>query len=310
MSTANTNAPQPTAAESAERKVWLILFLLGGLGLLYQGCFTERGIAKVYVQPARVDAAGQALAWTEVKPAVAGQVPAGKGVVFSPARTIGLWVAAIITLAIFSYLYRDNVVYKLAESIIVGVSAGYYFVAGFWDSIVAQLMVELVPNLMRNWALPSLEANKPVDLTYLIPLGLSLLLFARLIPGGAWLARWPLAFVVGTFAGLRLVSFLDADFMTQIRSTIVPLIVMQDGQPKLWSSLRNMGLLLSTLSCLTYFFFSLPHTGTTGRIARLGVWVLMITFGASFAFTVMGRITLLTMRFEFLFIDWLQLVTR
>ncbi len=310
MSTVDTNVPPSAPQASTERTIWLLLFVLGGLGLLYQGCFSERGIARIYVKPARVDAENRPLAWTEVKPAAPGQAPVGQGVVFSPVRTLGLWVSAIITLAIFSYLYRDNVVYKLAESIIVGVSAGYYFVAGFWDSIVAQLMVELVPDLTRAWAIPSLEAGKTVDLTYLIPLGLSLLLFARLIPGGAWLARWPLGFVVGTFAGLRLVSYLDADFVTQIRSTIVPLIVMQDGEFKFWSSLRNVGLLLSTLSCLTYFFFSLPHTGATGRVARVGVWVLMITFGASFAFTVMGRITLLTMRFEFLFIDWLQLVER
>ena len=42
--------------------------------------------------------------------------------------------------------------------------------------------------------------------------------------------------------------------------------------------------------------------------ARLGQGfaVLMIAFGASFAFTVMGRITLLTKRFEFLFDEGLD----
>ena len=34
----------------------------------------------------------------------------------------------------------------------------------------------------------------------------------------------------------------------------------------------------------------------------------MISFGASFALTVMGRITLLTMRLQFLFDDWLGFV--
>jgi hypothetical protein len=33
----------------------------------------------------------------------------------------------------------------------------------------------------------------------------------------------------------------------------------------------------------------------------------MITFGAAFGFTVMGRITLLVGRFDFLFNDWLGL---
>jgi hypothetical protein len=45
-----------------------------------------------------------------------------------------------------------------------------------------------------------------------------------------------------------------------------------------------------------------------GGAARVGVWYLMITFGAAFGFTVMGRIALLAARFEFLFDDWLWLI--
>jgi hypothetical protein len=58
---------------------------------------------------------------------------------------------------------------------------------------------------------------------------------------------------------------------------------------------------------LVYFFFSLEHKGVVGKTARVGVWFLMITFGAAFGFTVMGRITLLVGRFDFLFNDWLGL---
>jgi hypothetical protein len=281
--------------------IWWVLLVLGGLGLLYQGTQTEKGLGKVYVKPLRVDADQQPVLWTTADK----QDPAA---VISPFRTTGIWVEAFLTLAVFSYLYRDNVFYKLAESIIVGVSAGYYLVVGFWDTIVAQLLVKLNPALTRSWALPGIAADLEPDYWYVIPLVLSLFLFSRFIPGYGWLARWPLAFIVGTFAGLRLVLFLDADFISQIRNTIVPLIVLTDGQLNFWASVRNLGLMLSLLSCLTYFFFSVPHRGWIGRTARLGTWVLMITFGASFAFTVMGRITLLTKRFEFLFRDWLQLI--
>ena len=45
-----------------------------------------------------------------------------------------------------------------------------------------------------------------------------------------------------------------------------------------------------------------------GKTAKLGSWVLMITFGAAFGFTVMGRIALLAIRLEFLFDDWLWLI--
>lgn len=258
------------------------------------------GMATVYVKPDRVTESGTPITYLEAE-------KSDEKAVFSLSRTAGIWIAAFLTLACFSYMYRDNVFYKFAEAIIVGVSAGYTMVVGFWDSIVAQLLVELAPRLMQSWALPGIDGDKPADWTYLVPLILGGMLFLRFIPKVGWLAQWPLAFVVGTFAGLRLVLFLDADFVAQIRNTILPLIVLADGRFEFWLTLRNWGIILSLLSCLTYFFFSFEHKGVTGRVARVGVWVLMIAFGASFAFTVMGRITLLTKRFEFLFYDWLRL---
>jgi len=285
-----------------ETSIWLVLFVVGGLCLAAKGLFTESGLGRVYVKPDRSDAQGHVVTYTK-----AGQTEAGA--VVSPLRTVGLWIAAFLTLSIFSYLYRDNVFYKLAEAIIVGVSAGYWMVAGFWDSIVAQLMAELTPAAARAWAVPGLSATKTPDWSYLIPLILGVLLFSRFVPKLSWLAQWPLAFVVGTFAGLRLVLFLDADFVSQIKNTLLPLVVITaDGEFSPWSSLRNIGILLSMLACMTYFFFSVEHKGAVGRVARVGIWVLMITFGASFAFTVMGRVTLLTKRFEFLFDDWLRLL--
>ncbi len=42
------------------------------------------------------------------------------------AEIVGAWIAVFLTLAIFSYLYRDNPFYKIAEHVFVGVSAGYW----------------------------------------------------------------------------------------------------------------------------------------------------------------------------------------
>jgi hypothetical protein len=64
-------------------------------------------------------------------------------------------------------------------------------------------------------------------------------------------------------------------------------------------------LIVGLISVLVYFFFSVEHKGAVGRVARVGIWFLMVSFGAAFAFTVMGRITLLSQRIEFLFDDWL-----
>jgi hypothetical protein len=54
-----------------------------------------------------------------------------------------------------------------------------------------------------------------------------------------------------------------------------------------------------------YFFFSKEHKGITGRMADIGIWVLMVGFGSTFGFTVMSRVSLLVGRFEFLINTWL-----
>lgn len=227
---------------------------------------------------------------------------------FSIGRTVGIWAAALFTLFIMSFLYRDNPFYKIAESVVVGVSAAYWMVVGFWEVVVPNLLGKIFPGIIQAWAMPGLSTHwEPM---YLIPLALSIMLLMRLSPVGAWISRWPLAFIIGTTAGIRLVGFIHADFLSQIRNSIVPVVVASpDGTGFLfWDSVRNIVLIIGVLSALVYFFFSIEHTGVVGKTAKLGIWFLMVTFGAAFGYTVMGRIALLAIRLEFLFDDWLWLI--
>ncbi len=105
-----------------------------------------------------------------------------------------------------------------------------------------------------------------------------------------------------------MVGYFQADFLGQIRNGIVSLAIFKDSHFEWERSIENVVLVTGTLACLSYFFFSFEHKGALGRISRVGVWVLMITFGAGFGYTVMGRIALLAGRLEFLFDDWLWLI--
>ncbi|MAC75455.1 MAG: hypothetical protein CMJ22_07735 [Phycisphaerae bacterium] len=229
-------------------------------------------------------------------------------------RTIGLWLAALFTLAIFSFLYKDNALYKLAESTVVGVSAGYWMVIGLWDMIVPNLFGKLLPGFVQGNLIPGLSAAGP-NWAYLVPLIFGLMLLMRLAPKGQFFSLWTLAFIVGTTAALRMVAYIEGDFLSQINATVTPLyqqVVNADGTvngySSFWASVRQITLVVGVLACLTYFFFSVEHKGAVGKVARLGIWFLMITFGAAFGFTVMGRIALLAARFEFLFDDWLWII--
>ncbi len=58
----------------------------------------------------------------------------------------GAWVAVFLTLAIFSFLYKDNPFYKIAEHIFVGISAGYWTSMFFWTQIQPNLFGRLWPS--------------------------------------------------------------------------------------------------------------------------------------------------------------------
>ena len=103
-------------------------------------------------------------------------------------------------------------------------------------------------------------------------------------------------------------GFLHADFLSQIRNTITTVWVVDGGSFLFWESLKALVLIVGVLSALVYFFFSVEHKGFVGKTANLGIWFLMITFGAAFGYTVMGRIALLAIRLEFLLDDWLWLI--
>lgn len=231
------------------------------------------------------------------------------GATASTSRTIGIWLSAILTLCIMSFLFGDNPFYKTAEAIVVGTSAGYWMAYSFYTGIVDQLMINLFPDLVRDWTTPGLPWSYMWDWVYVIPAILGVMLVCRLLPKGGWIARWPLAFIIGATAGFRLTSHLESDFLLQIKQTITTLWAEDvNGNFDLWASVGAVTILISVLLCLVYFFFSLEHKGTVGKAARGGIFVLMITFGAAFGLTVMGRITLLTERFDFLFKDWLHLM--
>ena len=230
----------------------------------------------------------------------------------------GAWVAVFFTLAIFSFLYKDNPFYKIAEHAYIGISAGYWLSIGFWTIIQPNLLGRLWPSKEYSeesfWysiydflgsIIPSIFPNGGIDkghnmdLTYLIPLVLGIMMILSIFKQFNWMARWGIAYTVAIAAGLRAYGYLNSYILGQIKGTIVPLAntkypIFHISEPSL---LNNLLILLGTVTGLLYFFFSREQSGSFGKITRLGIYFLMISFGASFGFAVMGRISLLIGRF-------------
>jgi len=203
---------------------------------------------------------------------------------------IGIWIAALLTLGIYSFLYKDNPAYKLCEHLFVGVSAGYYVVLMYFSVVKPNLLDPLFTDFTheRHFLL-------------VIPLALGILLFSRFFPKGDWLSRWSLALILGVYPALRITGFGQGDLVEQIHGTMLPLWV----RGNLGTTIGNWLLVGGLLTTLIFFFFSKEHKGALGGAARIGVYFLMVSFGASYGYTVMARISLLIGRVMFLLHDWL-----
>ena len=197
-----------------------------------------------------------------------------------------IWIAAFFTLALFSFLYRDNPFYKFAEHIFAGLSAGYYF-GLIWHSVIIQQMIDPMLQNGRWWLI--------------IPGMLGVLMFSRFSKNYHWISRISLAFVMGNTAGIFILSELHGKVLPQIKSTMLPLN-MNNGFSGL---LLALVVIVGVLSTLIFFYFSKEHKGVLGGVAKVGIWMIMISFGAHFGYTVMGRISLLIGQVQFLIDDWL-----
>jgi hypothetical protein len=219
----------------------------------------------------------------------------------------GTWIAAVLTLSILSFLYKDNPFYKFAEYLFVGISAGFWIAYNYHNLLKPNLLEPLFGAEGAKGAFAVILQEGRMDFRVLTVIAglLGLTMLFRFFPKVAWVSRYGIAFSVGLGAGLAFITYLQTNCLAQIRGTIIPPLVL-DGGVDWGASISNTLLIVGVVSALIYFYFSKEHRGVLGGVARLGIWFLMVSFGAAFGFTVMARISLLIGRMEFLINDWIK----
>ncbi len=196
-------------------------------------------------------------------------------------EAISNFVAAFFTLSIFSFLYKDNPFYKFAEAVFIGVSMGY-----------------AIPLVYENAFIPFVY--RPIFIEHnfwiILPSLMGIMYIFRFSKNFSWLSRYPIVFGMA-IVGMGVPMSMHSSVLVQMRSAMLPL-----------DNINTALIFLGTITILMYFFFSKAHKGVYGKITNVGVWFMMVGFGASFGYTVMARISLLIGRIQFLVGDWLGLI--
>jgi len=230
----------------------------------------------------------------------------------NPAKAIGIIVAAGLTLIMYSFLYRDNPLFKIAENLYVGVTLGYNVVISwkqFLKPLVYQPLVE-APTAGAFW-------NSLLHL--FVPVILGFLLLGRISRKHGWVSRYAYAIIIGWGAGVAIPAITNSYILEQLTAAVKPLqeavgprglAATGSWEWALYVAAPMFGAVLAmigTFAVLFYFFFSVEHKKVGGVISKIGIWFLMVSFGASFGYTVMGRLSLLIGRVNFLLGEWLNI---
>ncbi|MGI6163010.1 MAG: hypothetical protein ACOYEQ_03650 [Bacillota bacterium] len=200
----------------------------------------------------------------------------------------GNWIAAFLTLALYSIIFKESEVYYFAETIFVGTTAGYAVAMTFGNRIKPAVMIDILEKGKWN---------------YVIPIILGLLMYTRFSKSLQWLSRYPISFTVGVGAGVVLTKQWKPMLIDQVVATIKPLSGPTGGQ-----IINAVILLVGVVCTLSFFLFTAEPKGPLKYGSQIGRYTMMIAFGAAFGTTVMARVSLFLSRMQFLLKDWLGIV--
>jgi len=199
-----------------------------------------------------------------------------------------IWIQALLTIAATSFVFRDNIVFKVAQYTFIGVAAGHYIVMG-------------VKNII-NYGWVHLAGGAYI---YVVVFILGIMLYARFSKEYYWLYRYPIAFMVGNGIGISIRAAIHSDFIKNIAATASPLVATAP-----MDTINNIIIFVGCITALSHFIFTYEgiHKGTLGFVPKVGRWMMLMAFGASFGNTVMTRFGMYQGRILFLLRDWLQVV--
>lgn len=195
------------------------------------------------------------------------------------------WVSLVLTLMVFSYLLGDNVLYRLAIHVLVGVAAAYAAIVAVESVIVPWLNDTL---LIESGAYDDATVTALRALGT-VPFLVGVLLLFKFSPRLAPVGNLGLAFVIGVGLAVALVG--------AVAGTIVPLV--QEAGRSIEDSTRDgIVIIVGAITTLIYFqYFAVERGGERKRPAALralsgiGRVFVMLTLGALYAGAILTSIT-------------------
>lgn len=204
-------------------------------------------------------------------------------------------VGFVLTLMVFSYVFGDNFLFRLASYTFVGASAGYVASLVIYQVIWPRLILPMIQGSLLDRAL------------VVIPLILAALLLTKISPQFAPLGKLPMAFLVGVGAAVAIGGAVFGTIFGQISGAAQPFNLSAPGGSG-GRMLEGVIAFVGTAGTLAYFQFT-----STSRVAQptrrspivealalVGQVFIGIVLGAVFAGVYAASLTALLDRVQFI----------
>jgi hypothetical protein len=132
----------------------------------------------------------------------------------------------IATLGIYTFLIKENPIYRFFEHLFIGIAAGFLPILTIKNFLWPNILVPMLG--LNTVVLPDGLVIKPYQsayLLYLLPLAFGLLYYTLYSTKFSWMAKLVIGFTLGFSAGLTFKGFF-AEIIPQLSSSFKPLVVL------------------------------------------------------------------------------------
>lgn len=212
---------------------------------------------------------------------------------------VGAALGFVLTLMVVSFVIKDNVLFRLAIHIFIGVAAGYATVLVIYNVLWYQLIVPLI------------VPPKKTLIEIVPPILLGILLLTKASPRLSRIGSPVVAFLVGVGAATAISGAISGTIFPQVNSTINLFDLGAtglSGSKQLGWVVNALFILVGTIASLAYFHFGV-RSGED-RTAQRPLWVevtaqigqvfIAVAFGALFAGAYAAALAALVERVSFI----------
>jgi len=220
-------------------------------------------------------------------------------------------LAGIATLGIYTFLIKENIIYRVFEHLFIGIATAWGLVAVCRDFLWPRIF-KTMSGFDRMYLPDGTEVGeyREVYLLYLIPTLFSLLYYTMYSKKYRHLAQLVISFQLGCAGGLAFKGFF-VEVLPQIYDCFKPVYFFPGmSQEVFLQSLSNVFFLVTLFCSFLYFFFTFKSSESVviKKLSTTGRLLMMACFGAFFGSTMMARMALLIDRLDFLANSWVYAV--